>query len=654
MKKSPKTTLIDFYTKFNETKNIVNKQKILSRFFTKNIFYQKIFLAVKIAVLLMLLILACASLLAIYQKIYQASFFPGIMVANNKLNGLSYQTARQEILKKTDNFSREGLNVVYGNKKINITAATLTDTPDTSFDLFNFDITSTLNKTFSLGKKNNLLDNLKTQVKLFLLKPNIPIEYYLDDNKLEQILKENFEEFAQTAVNATITINNNNELSIKPEEYGTKFNYQKIINDIKNQIAYLHKQDIIIQLQTDVPQAYARDMEPIIEQAKIILSKAPYELIASDSSLKNPGKKFLIEKNNLASLLGANPDPDNKNYFLTGLKRDETEHYLTTNVMTDINLDPIDAKFQIENNRVVEFTSSQNGQKLNIDQTIKNFEKIIQTVTENTTTTASIMLAIDELTSDITNDTTNNLGIKDLLGTGHSNFVGSPANRRHNISVGATAVNGTLIKPGEEFSLLKTLGKIDGSTGYLPELVIKDNATVPEYGGGLCQIGTTVFRGSTEAGLLITSRQNHSYRVSYYEPAGTDATIYDPVPDFKFINNTKNYILIQSRIDKNDLYFDFWGTKDGRKITKTEPVIYNITRPPSTKLLETETLAPGVKKCTERAHNGADAYFDYTVEYADGQKNEVRFKSHYRPWQEVCLIGIEKKATSTLEIISQN
>ena len=151
----------------------------------------------------------------------------------------------------------------------------------------------------------------------------------------------------------------------------------------------------------------------------------------------------------------------------------------------------------------------------------------------------------------------NDLGIKELLGSGHSNFYGSSANRRHNIRVGSNKLSGMIIKPGEEFSLVKALGDVNKETGYLFEMVIKGNKTVPEYGGGLCQVATTLFRAALQSGLPITERRNHSYRVSYYEPAGTDATIYSPHPDLRFINDTGNNILIQARFESNDIYFDF-------------------------------------------------------------------------------------------------
>jgi vancomycin resistance protein YoaR len=176
----------------------------------------------------------------------------------------------------------------------------------------------------------------------------------------------------------------------------------------------------------------------------------------------------------------------------------------------------------------------------------------------------------------------------------------------------------------------------------LPELVIKKDKTVPEFGGGLCQIATTIFRAVLASGLPILERQSHSYRVPYYEPAGVDATVYDPRPDFKFLNDTGYHILIQSKIEGNFLIFEFWGTKDGRAVEQSKPVIYNVKPAPPSKLIETLDLPVGKKKCTERAHTGADAVFTYTVTYADSAVKKQEFRSRYKPWGEVCLIGVEK------------
>ena len=380
-------------------------------------------------------------------------------------------------------------------------------------------------------------------------------------------------------------------------------------------------------------------------QAKALLALAPL-------TLKYEAKSWEIDSATMIDWLTLEiADSHSKQRVQVSLDFEKIIEYLTAVVAPELNQPAIDAKFKMSDNKVSIFQPGQDGWEIDLQLSA---ERII-TATAEQIREIELIVKQDSALSEMAEP--EKMGIKEIIGTGHSNFVGSPANRRHNIKIGAESLSGLLIRPDEEFSLMTALGEINKEAGYLPELVIKNNETIPEYGGGLCQIGTTMFRTALATGLPITMRRNHSYRVSYYEPAGTDATIYDPWPDFKFKNDTENYILIQYRIEGNDLYFDFWGTNDGRVVDKTDPAIYNITEPEPTKIVETLDLPVGKKKCTERAHNGADAYFDYTVTYADGEIKEERFYSHYVPWQEVCLLGVEElsvEAETGLGIYKQN
>lgn len=137
-------------------------------------------------------------------------------------------------------------------------------------------------------------------------------------------------------------------------------------------------------------------------------------------------------------------------------------------------------------------------------------------------------------------------------------------------------MTGVIVEPGETFSFNKYLGEVDGEHGFLPELVIKKSGTVPEFGGGLCQVSSTAFRAAMDAGLPITERRNHAYAVQYYAPQGTDATIYPGVVDLKFTNDTPGSILVWPyEKDANTLIFDFYGTKDGRQVILEKPVQYD-------------------------------------------------------------------------------
>jgi len=235
-----------------------------------------------------------------------------------------------------------------------------------------------------------------------------------------------------------------------------------------------------------------------------------------------------------------------------------------------VNRDPSDAKFKIENGKVTTFSEAQSGITLDVD---KSINIISDALTNSPDTPQNLTLPFDSKNPELDYADVNNMGISALIGEGTSNFRGSTANRIHNIKVAIERFNGALIKPGEEFSFVKTLGDVDADHGYLPELVIKQGVTEPEFGGGICQVSTTTFRAAIYSGLKITARRNHAYPVSYYNPQGMDSTVYVPQPDLKFKNNTPGYILIQANIVGTVLTFDFYGTDDGRKTTIDGPTI---------------------------------------------------------------------------------
>jgi vancomycin resistance protein YoaR len=237
-----------------------------------------------------------------------------------------------------------------------------------------------------------------------------------------------------------------------------------------------------------------------------------------------------------------------------------------------INKDPVDAKFQVEDGKVSVFTLSFEGVKLDAEKSLDLIGKNL-VANDSFQETKKIDLPFEKIAPQINSDKLDNLGIDTLIGEGTSNFVGSPKNRIHNLTVGAQRFNGVLIKPNEEFSFIKTLGPVDESTGYLPELVIKQDKTEPDFGGGMCQVSTTAFRAAINSGLEITARTPHAYPVSYYNPQGMDATVFIPNPDLKFINNTPGHILIQTKIDGTKLIFDFYGTSDGRSVEVEGPKI---------------------------------------------------------------------------------
>ncbi|MBU4347632.1 VanW family protein [Candidatus Parcubacteria bacterium] len=589
----------------------------------------------------------------LFEKNYQNKIYPGVYLNGIDLSGKSREQAQYLINQKVDEISQKGIVFYTNSHRVTIFPVIASAEMDLAYNIIDFDVEAAVEQAYLIGRQGDFLKKLQDKIRAVLYKKPIEPLCTVNEDEIKKIIAGNFSRFEIPAQDAKLIIGPDGKFKIKEETFGKTADYDNGIKRLKSNLILLDNAPIQLSAKTDYPRIYKKDCLNIEVKANKILEFAP--LILKYSASSSPEKKWTVDKNLLALWLELKESSKRagqtgqEDKITIGLNSEEIKKYLQESIAPEINQKPTDAKFEIKDGRVAEFQQSKDGLELNIEAALAEIENEFIQNQKN-----EIELAAVELKSGVQTEKINNFGIKEIIGIGHSNFAGSPTNRRHNIKTGAQALNGILIKPDEEFSLNSALGEIDASTGYLPELVIKGNKTIPEYGGGLCQIGTTMFRGALDSGLPITMRRNHSYRVSYYEPAGTDATIYNPLPDLRFINDTGNYILIQSRVEGDNLYFDFWSASDGRVVEKTEPTIYNIVKPSPTKYIETLDLSPGVKKCTERAHNGADAYFDYKVTYAGGEIKEKRFASHYIPWREVCLIGVEKlteQATTTEEKI---
>ncbi len=574
-----------------------------------------------------------------FEKKYSDKYFPGTRVANMDIGGLTRQEAEQELNQKIDAIKESGVSFAYYNEQATLDLLLTSTGADIAWPVIMFDINEAMETAYYYARTESWLYNIKERIFLWNLGKDFPIHIVARKEEIDNFLDKNFSHFSTPAQNAKLIATTSPykkivEFGISEEIYGQALDFGQAIGELRQKLAVLDNSTIFLKAVIQYPQVYKKDCFNIETMASDIIKLAPLVLAYNE-------QEWFLERNDLLLLmeLKSRKAKNGLSDVYVGLDDSRTKEFLKTKIAPDINKETVDAKFEIINGKVEQFQINQDGLELDEEASFEILEKAILIRQKE-----AIRLATKIIKSKNSNDEMNDLGIKEIIGTGYSDFSGSPNNRRHNIQTGAESVNGTLIAPNEEFSLLRVLGEINAETGYLPELVIKEGKTIPEYGGGLCQIGTTVFRATIDSGLPVTMRRNHSYRVSYYEPAGTDATIYDPWPDYKFKNDTKHHILIQSRIEGNILYFDFWGTNDGRVATSTYPVIYNIKKPGPTKMIETLDLEPGEKRCTEHAHNGADAYFDYKITYPDGEVAEKRFKSHYVPWQAVCLIGVEELA----------
>jgi len=241
----------------------------------------------------------------------------------------------------------------------------------------------------------------------------------------------------------------------------------------------------------------------------------------------------------------------------------------------------------------------------------------------------------------------------DLLGRAELSYEGGTEGRHKNIELGIARINGTILEPGEEFSFKKALGTTTIEDGFSEERIFLNGEVTKGIGGGLCQVSTVLFRTAMASALPITERSNHSFTVSRYD-SGLDATYSDPGPDFKFVNDTENPIMIKGIAENKTAIFEIYGTKDGRIASTSEVEISNIKDILPTKYMWVPELQEGQTKCINTPQIGFTAKVKYEIIYKNGDVKDKEFVSRYKPLQRICyIVGDEIKTFDINKMLQQ-
>ncbi len=567
----------------------------------------------------------------LYYWSYQNKILPHVRVGGVSIGSRSAAAVR-ELIETQAKLVREGkVTLKVGDKTFEETTAILG---------IDYDLDQTLAAAAHIGHTNRTSLDLWHHLRQLLLRIDLaPVttEYRQQLSDWTSNIATRIDELPQEA---NLEVKNGQASVVEPKK-GLQID-QKAINQSLNQQIAAFKLPTVATERAETDPRITKTQAEGLDSAAVELVKTPLKLSIANQT-------FTISSNALGKWIELKtrelPKPT-YNYpsrLIARANEIESDAYVSFNdekirtylndIAPKVNTDPKDAKFTFADGKVSVYRPSAPGQVLNAEKAAATVVKTL----EDQNASRELKIELEAKKPSLDESVAANIGqfgIRELVGNATTSFARSPQNRIHNIKNGASFLNGIIIKPGEEFSTISYLGKIDGSTGYLPELVIKEDRTTPEFGGGLCQVSTTLFRAAMNAGLKITERRNHSYRVSYYEPPiGMDATIYSPKPDLKFINNTPAHILVQSIVEGSKITFNFYGTKDGRRVEISQPTMFDVTEPGEPIYTVDPSMPVGEVKQVEKPHAGAKASFSYKVfSSGGGLMVDQKFTSSYVPW----------------------
>lgn len=582
----------------------------------------------RLVILALLTAGVCLGGFTAYSFAYAEKVLPHARIDGVTVGGMTRQQAEEAIRRHEQDFLERQLSLTYEGKSWEVSPKELSITIDHD---------ASLDEAYLYGKQGGFSRQVRQLAAALLL----PRSYRSTVTSVSQVGREVLASKGvasiETATAETSLSFIPGKVTVVPGKTGRQVDY----NALEVNIAKAFKDG-----SSGVSLSLA-DFKPEVTPEQAEEARVVGERMLSDRwQVKVGDAAYSLEAHDLAQWLGTQVQrsSDGKAIGLEVTVKEELLQAFVDNIVAKSEKKPVNAKIKGENGALVVVEDAKDGMrvlgeatKLSLRQALFSRADQITRVVTAATETVPAYLRRDNLAE---------LGIRELIGTATTDFAGSPTNRKFNIGVGQRALSGSVVKNGEVYSTTGTLGPIEESTGYLPELVIKDNRTIPEAGGGLCQVSTTLFRAVLNAGLPVVERTNHSYRVGYYERGvgpGLDATVYDPSPDFKWRNDTGYAVYVQSYIVGDKITFELYGTKDGRVATISKPEILKTIPVGSPIQVETDTLYKGETKQIETAHDGAVTTVTYTVERGGQQIYRREFKSTYKAWPAQFLVGTKER-----------
>lgn len=565
---------------------------------------------------------------------YLGKVFPGIVVNGVDIGGLS-RTEALQTLETQITYPQTGLVVLEDQENI------WTFSPK---DLgLVVDYNATVEKAYQIGRQGWPWQRISGRFQLISQEKQLTPIMILDERVTRQQLALIADVINQPVKEAAIRLNGVQVIA-EPGQVGRILDVETTILELRGPLTKLFDASLVLPV---------NEMQPVIldasSQAQIAstLLSQPLRIQVPGANPENLGPWDLSPETLASMLIIERINDDQGERFQIALDQNSL-YNLVYPLGPNLHMSPQNARF-IFNDETQELEVVQPatvGRDLMVEETIDIINQQILTGAH------TVDLVFDYINPEATdNVTAAELGITELVSQETSFFYGSDQSRIQNIITAASQFHGILVPPGATFSMVENIGDISLETGYAEAWIIYGDRTIKGVGGGVCQVSTTLFRTVFFGGFPVVERWPHSYRVYYYELtqsgavnqnlAGLDATVYAPVVDFKFTNDTPYWLLMETYVDAaaRKLTWKFYSTGDNRQVEWSTTGLTDVVDPPNPIYEENDDLSKGEIKQVDWAVKGATVTVFRTVTRDGETLYEDTFKTKYVPWASICQYG---------------
>ncbi len=571
-----------------------------------------------------------------YQLIYAGRIFPGVSVGGVDLSGLSPNDAALKL--------SQTLSYPINGKVLFRDADKLWVASPAELGMV-FDPSASSLAAYDFGRSGGLFGALAGQVTAGGLGSDVAPVIIFDQRVAYTYLQNISTQTDRPVVEANLRVEGTT-VTAEPGQLGRSLNLDATLIYLGAQLQSFRDGEVALVIQETAPRLL--DVSSQAEAARQILSQ-PLVLTIPNFREGDPGP-WVYDIPVVTNMLAVNiVDNNGKAEMKVGLERVALRDTLTE-LKTFVDRLPANARFVFNDatGQLEPISASAIGRSMDVEASILAINDALLRG-EHT-----VALSVGEQQPLVADTATGaELGVVQLVGEQTTYFYGSSDARIQNIVAAAERYHGLLVAPGETFSMGSVLGDVSLENGFAEALIIYGGRTIKGVGGGVCQVSTTLFRTVFFAGYPVAERYSHAYRVSYYEMdasgsvdtdfAGMDATVYFPLVDFKFVNDTPSWLLMETYVNvgARTITWKLYSTSDGRSVTWETTGPSNVVPPPEPLFEENPELKRNEIKQIDYAAQGADVNVTRTV-WINGQVYFTdQFQTHYQPWQAICEYGPE-------------
>lgn len=477
-------------------------------------------------------------------------------------------------------------------------------------------------RAFQVGRSEPFWQRLKIRFLSWFRPTSVKLVYSVDKQKLENMVEQISKSVYKPPQDSTIKIEQT-KATLVPSQIGIAVNRPQLINLLMTKIVSIEKRTALLPVTIVPVKITEKEARQALEDAKVMM--------AQPVLLKYNENNWTISEIQIASLIefkvveqkAEKKKAKSSKYLLcAGLNRDKTIK-LIDDLTQDIRVEPKNAQFKVSGPNVT-IIPSQNGLAVDSAVAYQSLSKVVLS-----RDLREIVLSSKVLTPEITTEKASAMGIKTRVSIFTTDYNPSQTSRVNNIHLLADALDGAIVPPNGIFSFNDQIGPRTAEKGYQKAPTIIQGEMTMTVGGGICQVGTTLFNAIFFGGYPIVERHNHSFYISRY-PTGRDATVSYGSLDLKFKNNTSAYILIKTWYTASTLTIALYSTDFDIDVSYKTSEFTNFV-PFPLKYVDDPTLPKGTQVVEEEGIEGRDVTVYRTVKRSGTIVLEDKFFSRYKP-----------------------